>query len=201
MKTFFIKFKTKTNDYLHLLFKSAADNHFRIQKCIQNPNGEVRCDIVFDSFSALKSFQRKLRRITLSLSGTIALIVISTLVIQLVLPVFKSKAATYAWTQEDFSGGESASYLAGGENISNWTYYSSKDGEISADASGISLATASSSWTQTTSADFSAGTKTNVSESGGNLTVSSITQNYSFSQTNNSTTTSNPSSLSGGFNN
>lgn len=101
------KIKTKLNDYYHLIFKSTADNHFRIQHCHQNPEGEVKCDIFFNSYTALKNYQKKIRRVAFSTTGVIAVIIVSTLVIQVMLPVFKSKAATYDWVQ----GGDTNGWL------------------------------------------------------------------------------------------
>ncbi|EKE15915.1 MAG: PKD protein [uncultured bacterium] len=157
MKIISEKTKIKLMDYFHLIFKSAADNHIRIQRCIQDPNGEVKCDIVFNSYTSLKRFQKRLRRITLSLSGTIILIFVSTLVTQLILPVFKSKAATFDWVQTDWSGGVSALVSHNPDGSNNTTgvdTYASKDDGINAGAT-LTLASQSGTETRTTDADFS----------------------------------------------
>ena len=142
------KIKTALVDYWHLLFKSAAENQFRIQHCSQNPDGEIKCDLIFSSYIALKNYQKKVRRMTLSLSSVITLIIVSTLVIQLILPVFKIKAATYYWTQ---GGAENGWELAAPGTVvshpNSTATFDSKTEHLSA-GSSLSLTSTSASWQQ-----------------------------------------------------
>jgi hypothetical protein len=197
------KIKIKFKDYLHLIFHSAKDNHFRIQQCHQNPDGEVKCDIYFDSYIALKNYQKKVRRVTLSLSSAISVIVISTLVIQLILPVFKSQAATFNWQQNSWVGGAFPNdYVTHQETpVSNWNKYASKDANITADGDGVNLSSETVSWTQTTDTDFNVGTasQTAVSGSGNDALVQldTVATNYSVVQTDNTSTVANPGTQGG----
>ncbi|TSC94901.1 MAG: Ig domain-containing protein group 2 domain-containing protein [Candidatus Berkelbacteria bacterium Athens1014_28] len=190
------KIKIKIKDYFHLIFRSAKDNHFRIQQCHQNPDGEVRCDIYFDSYIALKKYQKKVRRVTLSLSSAISVIVISTLIIQLILPVFKSQAATFNWQQSSWTGGAFPNdYVAHQTTpVSNWDKYASKDEDITADGDGVTLSSEAVSWTQTTDTDFNAGTVSQTAMSGsgaeGFVQLDTFVTNYSVTQTDDTSTVS-----------
>lgn len=192
------KIKIKFRDYFHLIFHSAKDNHFRIQQCHQNPDGEVKCDIYFDSYIALKNYQKKVRRVTLSLSSAVSVIIISTLVIQLILPVFKSQAATFNWQQNSWVGGAFPTDYVEHQTtpVSDWNKYASKDSGITADGSGVSLSSENISWTETTDTDFGAGIKnqTVVSGSGadGLVQLDTAATNYSIVQTDDTATIASP---------
>ena len=71
------------------------------------------------------------------------------------------RGAVYGWTQTSWSGGASTTAVAthpGDET--GWTYFYSSDAGISTSTPGqISLASTTSSWTETTDADFNAGTQ------------------------------------------
>ena len=67
-------------DYFNFLFKSAAENHLRKQHCVKNSDGTYVCTMSFPSYSALKRYQKSVRRITVSLSTVIILVVIAFIV-------------------------------------------------------------------------------------------------------------------------
>ena len=72
------------------------------------------------------------------------------------------QAATYTWVQTDWSGGASTTATAvHPDNQTGWSYYSSASSTLSI-GTELSLSTVASSTTQTTQADFDAGTKNNV---------------------------------------
>jgi hypothetical protein len=75
----FSKMKTFWDDHMFLLFKSAAENHLRKQSCIKHADGTYVCTMSFQSFSALKRYQKKVRRLTVSLSMAIIMAVASFL--------------------------------------------------------------------------------------------------------------------------
>jgi uncharacterized protein (TIGR02145 family) len=74
------------------------------------------------------------------------------------------RGAVYGWNQTSWSGGASTTALArhpGDE--SGWTKYYSKDATVTTATPGqAGLSTTTGTWTQTTTADFNAGTKTNT---------------------------------------
>ncbi|MEW5907632.1 MAG: fibronectin type III domain-containing protein [Patescibacteria group bacterium] len=67
------------------------------------------------------------------------------------------EAATFNWTQSNWSGGASANTASHPTNQTGWSYYASKDANLSAGASSLTLSTIASSTTQTTNADFNSG--------------------------------------------
>ncbi|EKE19448.1 MAG: hypothetical protein ACD_9C00014G0001, partial [uncultured bacterium] len=121
-------------DHLHLLFKSAAVNHLRIQKCKITPErGEV-CNLSFESYSDLKKYQKKVRLFTYSFSSTVASVMIAMLVVQVFFPGGTSHGASYTWSQSDWntlSAVDNAEHNSGGDNTT-WTKYFSKDDAIAA---------------------------------------------------------------------
>lgn len=73
-------------------------------------------------------------------------------------------AATYGWVMTDWSGGVSTTaYATHADNQTGWTYIYSKDASIDTSVSGeVSLVISLTTSTDTTDADFTAGTETNV---------------------------------------
>jgi len=155
------QFKIKTVDYFHLLFKSAHYNYYRIETCKKDASGKIHCDISFDSYTALRQFQNKLRKISLGFGSLVTTTVIAAMIINLVTgPVLNSFAATFDFGQADWSGGASVDNASHASDQSGWTKYSSKDASVIAGAQ-ISLATTSGSKVQ--SDDGSTNTGFNLS--------------------------------------
>ncbi|KKR17656.1 MAG: hypothetical protein UT48_C0048G0007, partial [Parcubacteria group bacterium GW2011_GWE2_39_37] len=76
-------------------------------------------------------------------------------------------AATYGWSQSDWSGQATSTAATHLENQSGWQWFFSKEDGINITASGtVEMIAINSTSTQTTDADFNAGTKTNVVTSG-----------------------------------
>ncbi|HAR99579.1 MAG: hypothetical protein US57_C0019G0005 [Candidatus Moranbacteria bacterium GW2011_GWC2_37_73] len=143
-------------DHLHLLFKSAAHNHLRIQNALKNSDGTFQLTMQFESYSELKKYQKKLRTISISLSSALAMTVVAFIVAPYILNPSKSKAASFQWIQNSWAG------TAGAElaTKTGWTNYASKDENITATETGISLTLSTpQSVTENADADFT-GTKT-----------------------------------------
>jgi len=150
-------------DHWHLLLKSAAHNHLRIQQCKQKPELGESCNLSFGSYSELKRYQRKIRLFTFSASSTIASVAIAAVVLQLFFPTLKSRGATFIFNQTDWSGGVTANTANHADNQTGWNQYQSKDANIEVVGGGdLKLTANSGSVTQTNDVDFTGGTKTNV---------------------------------------
>jgi len=95
-----------------------------------------------------------------SLAGLFTLIIATTLTslfVSTVFPeIFKSYAATYTFTQTDWSGGESANTAIHPDNQSNWIEYETKDTYVSA-TSSVAMSLEAFSITEVNDADFNAG--------------------------------------------
>ncbi|KKR32263.1 MAG: hypothetical protein UT64_C0038G0001, partial [Candidatus Falkowbacteria bacterium GW2011_GWF2_39_8] len=121
------------------------------------------------SYHYFKNIQQKLR--TFSFAGVAALI-LATAITSLILNLtFGGKApgfaATYGWSQSDWSGQATSTAATHLENQSGWQWFFSKEDGINITASGtVEMIAINSTSTQTTDADFNAGTKTNVVTSG-----------------------------------
>ncbi|KKQ45804.1 MAG: RCC1 repeat-containing protein, partial [Candidatus Moranbacteria bacterium GW2011_GWC2_37_8] len=81
------------------LFKSAAVNHLRIQELMKNPDGTYQLTVKFGSYSELKNYQKKLRRLTVSLSSAVAMVAVAVIVAPYVMNPNRSSAANYSWVQ------------------------------------------------------------------------------------------------------
>ncbi len=79
-----------------------------------------------------------------------------------------TRGANYSWLQTSWSGGASTTATASHtNNQTGWTYYYSKDSGISAATPGeLTLSAQTASTTDTTDADFNAGTASNTYVSG-----------------------------------
>jgi len=92
-------------------------------------------------------------------------IIISSLLIAatlfLLYQTFSARSASYSWFQTDWSGGASTTAVARHPgDTSGWTKFQSKDAVVDAGTPGqVSLSSTTASWVETTTADFSAGTK------------------------------------------
>jgi len=100
------KIKNFLIDRYHLLFKGAAENHLRIQNALQNPDGSYQVTLKFDSYTDLKKYQKKLRRVTVSLSGAVAMVIVAFMVAPYVMNPSRSSAANFQWIQSNWSGAE-----------------------------------------------------------------------------------------------
>ena len=118
--------KSFFQDRYHLLFKGAAENHLRIQNALKNPDGTYQLTIKFDSYTDLKKYQKKLRRMTVSLSGALAMMIVAVIVAPYVMNPNKSAASNFTWIQNSWAGTAGATAA----NKSGWTGYASKDANI-----------------------------------------------------------------------
>ncbi|MDD5463778.1 MAG: hypothetical protein PHP62_01410 [Candidatus Moranbacteria bacterium] len=143
-------------DHFHLIFKSAADNHLRIQNALKNPDGTFQLTVRFGSYSELKKYQKKIRTISVSLSSAVAMTAVAFIIAPYVMNPSRSSAASFQWTQNSWAAG------AGAESATKtgWTKYASKDENITAAEAGISLTLPTpQSVAENADADFT-GTKT-----------------------------------------
>lgn len=108
-------------DHGHILFKSAAFNHLRLQQLQKEDRTGESCVLSFRSYSHLKQYQKRVRIITLSSSTALTAVVI-LVVAQLLFFGGGSKAASYGWTQTDWSGGtDTVNFPNHANNQTNWT--------------------------------------------------------------------------------
>lgn len=121
--------KTKNwfSDRYHLLFKSAAVNHLRIQEVLKNSDGSYQLSLRFASYSELKQYQRKLRRMTVSLSSAIAMVVVAFIVAPYILNPNRSSAAAFLWTQNSWVGAGTGAVKQYPADNSGSTDYTSKN--------------------------------------------------------------------------
>lgn len=143
-------------DHWHLLFKSAAHNHLRIQNEILKKEGGYQLTMRFGSYRELKKYQKKIRTISVSLSSAVAMTAVAFMVAPYVMNPSRSKAASFQWTQGDWSGVAGL----GAATKTGWTGYVSKEANVAVGAGGVSLVLpAPLSVAETNDADFS-GTQT-----------------------------------------
>ncbi|HEX8974843.1 MAG TPA: YncE family protein, partial [Patescibacteria group bacterium] len=162
-------------DHLNILFRSAAENHLRLQS-IKQASEEDGSTLEFQSYSHLKRYQKKARILTASLSSTMASVLIAIIIVQAIFPGNNSKGANYTFTQASWVGGATSNTAthpvppSNTDNRTGWTQYSAKDATVAAGAS-VQLAAQSGTITQTTDAGvgdipnsggFNAGTKSNT---------------------------------------
>ena len=145
MQNFFTKIKTFLTDHWQLLFKSASVNHLRIQELLKNSDGTYQLTVKFGSYSELKAYQKKLRRLTVSLSSAVAMVIVAIVVAPFVMHPSRSSASTFLWTQTSWAthatdpDTTASQYPA---NNSGWAEYNSKN-NVTASASGVTLPTPS----------------------------------------------------------
>ena len=143
------KIESFFQDRYHLLFKGAAENHLRIQNALKNPDGTYQLTIKFDSYTDLKKYQKKLRRMTVSLSGAMAMMIVAVIVAPYVMNPNKSAAANFIWIQNSWAGTAGATAAT----KSGWTGYASKDASITAGAT-VSLTQSTPSLTGDGTTDY-----------------------------------------------
>ncbi|EKE19915.1 MAG: hypothetical protein ACD_8C00086G0006 [uncultured bacterium] len=95
------KIPTFLKDHWHLLIKSAAQNHLRIQECKKPQAGQV-CNLEFGSFSELKRYQKKVRLFTYSFSSTMVSVAIAIVAMQMFFGTGSSQGASYVWQQDNW---------------------------------------------------------------------------------------------------
>jgi uncharacterized protein (TIGR02145 family) len=83
------------------------------------------------------------------------------------------RSASWSFIQTDWSGGASTTAVAVHPgDAEGWDYYYSADSAVATDTPGqISLASTTSEWTQTTDADFSAGTFSGTAATSGKIVL------------------------------
>lgn len=96
------KIKLIFKDHSRLLFKSSADNHLHLQKCREDSSGKIVCSMSFSSYSDLKSYQKKLRTVTVSLSSAVAMVLIAVIVSPLIFNAISIDAAGNEARSTDF---------------------------------------------------------------------------------------------------
>lgn len=166
----FQKIRTFMKDHFHLLFKSAAENHLRIQAIKKELKDQRRsqiaggvCNLQFQSYSQLKRYQKKVRLLTYSFSSTFTSLIVALIVVQLFFGAGKSQGATFGWLQNNWSGGADTVATANhSSNQNGWTKFFSKDANVAVSASSATLSATSNAWTDTSDGDFNAGSKTNT---------------------------------------
>ncbi|HAS00147.1 MAG: hypothetical protein US57_C0002G0052 [Candidatus Moranbacteria bacterium GW2011_GWC2_37_73] len=159
LKIFFI-------DHFHLLFKSAALNHLRIQECKSKSKVGDVCNFNFDSYSQLKRYQKKVRLFTFSTSFTAALIFVAVASFQF-LNIQQGKSATFGWLQTDWSGGIDAVATAiHTSNQNGWIKFFSKDDDVDTSSGEIKISSTTDSFVTTSDTDFNAFAKTQSFVSG-----------------------------------
>jgi|GEM_PF-4773068 len=210
----FSKTKTYFIDRYHLLFRGAAENHLRIQQALQNPDGTYQVTLKFDSYTELKKYQKKLRRITVSLSSAMAMVLIAVIVAPYVYNPSRSSASNYAWTQTGWDALANASATIEHPSAGQTTY-AFKDGGISTTSGNeVTLLATVGSKTQTNNgttvtgfnlsgADFdSAKTVVSGTDTAAVVQLGTMTQGATLTQTNETANTPDPITYpTGGFNN
>ena len=139
LKSAYNKTKNFVKDRYNLLFKGAAVNHLRIQDALRNSDGTYQLTIKFNSYTELKRYQKKLRRVTVSLSSAVAMIIVAVIASPYVMNPNKSSASTFLfkqikWTTQDSNYANTANYPS---DNSGFVKYNSKSSsiQITADAS------------------------------------------------------------------
>ena len=135
-------------DHFFLLFQSTRKNYERINgqdidkipaSSAGRPASSASEKQGFDSFNNLERYQKKVRKITFSLSGAVA----AALILALIVPYFFSsnsaEASAFIFSQSSWAGGATANTAAHPTNKTSWTEYASKDATTSAAAGGVSL--------------------------------------------------------------
>lgn len=121
------KIKTWTSDRYHILFKSAAVNHLRIQDVLRNSDGSYQLSLRFASYSELKQYQKKLRKLTVSLSSAVAMMVVAFIMAPYIMNPSRSSAATFLWTQNSWVGSGTGAVKQYPVDNSGVTDYASKN--------------------------------------------------------------------------
>ncbi|EKD46593.1 MAG: hypothetical protein ACD_67C00157G0001, partial [uncultured bacterium] len=157
LKNFSQKSKTFLIDHFHLLFKSSAENHLRIQKCKKIKEGES-CNLQFNSYSELKRYQKKVRVLTFSTSSIFSIALVAIVSMQIFLSS-TSQGATFQFQQTNWST-QSANTAVHPGDKTGWNKYESKDASISLVNGGadVQLLRTDANKTETTEVDFADGT-------------------------------------------
>ncbi len=139
------------------------------------------------SYVKFKIVQKRIKAFSLiGLSTLISATVIVSLILNLATgPIQKSRAATYYFTQTTWSGGESTTLATHQNDQSGWTYYGSKDSNLTINADGnLELSTSTATWTQTTDSDFNTGDDSNTEVSNNSVVLLNTNKNILFGTTN-----------------
>ena len=157
---------------LTLLFKTAEEGFEVIREEAEEFHGQALLFISAEKKKGGKLLDQlfrvhktKKRRATVLSATAVFLLIAGSLVTSifstLMYPnIFQSSAATYTWTQTDWSGGVSASVAqhSDGSPEQNWIYYKSKDDNINIDGSGnITMSSGSQDTEYDTTTDFAQG--------------------------------------------
>lgn len=84
---------TSFRDHGRLIFKSAAHNHLRIQEIRRGQHGGIFCTISFNSYTALKEYQKKVRVVSFGLTSGLAMFIVGLVLIPVFFDPSGSKAA------------------------------------------------------------------------------------------------------------
>ena len=134
------KIKSFFQDRYHLLFKGAAENHLRIQNALKNPDGTYQLTIKFDSYTDLKKYQKKLRRMTVSLSGALAMMIVAVIVAPYLTNPNKSAAAQFTWLQNKWTDANAnPAATINHSNQSSATSYYQKDSDIATSGTSVTM--------------------------------------------------------------
>lgn len=126
------------------------------------------------SYHTYKQIQTKIR--IFSTAGVMTLVVVavaSSLITNLIFgPKKPTFAATFGWLQTSFIGGVTTTPAMHPGNQSGWSWFLSKDNGINITASGtVQLGQITGSTTQTTDADFNAGTNSSTTVANNAVTL------------------------------
>ncbi|EKD58323.1 MAG: hypothetical protein ACD_56C00148G0004 [uncultured bacterium] len=132
------KIKNFFKDHYHILFKSAAVNHLRIQEILKSPDGTYNLTVKFGSYSALKNYQRKMRRLTVSLSSAVAMVVVAFVVAPYIMNPSRSSASNFTWTQNAWTS-QTSNVKKYPDNNNGVTEYSSKNDKIDVTSGKIAM--------------------------------------------------------------
>ncbi|MEI7890670.1 MAG: fibronectin type III domain-containing protein [bacterium] len=184
-KTFSVqKIAVFLQDHWHLLSKSAAENHLRIAKIKAEKNLNSQSNLNFNSYSHLKNYQKKVKLFTYSFSSTAFSIFLAIIAIQVFFPGGITHSATFHFAQTSWAT-QSANVAVHNSNQTLWSEFQSKDAGIALANGGndLQLQQITQAVTQTTEADFNAGTKTNTETLGtGNSASLSIVKDLSVNE-------------------
>ena len=157
---------------LIMLFKSAEEGFEVIKEEAHDIHGKALLFVKDEkkkgkqALGELKQIHltKQRRAATISASAVFLFIVgslVTALFSTLIYPnIFQSQAATFTWTQTDWSGGTSTAIAehSGGSPEQNWTNYASADSNITIDGSGnITMSSGIQDVEETTTEDFNAG--------------------------------------------
>jgi len=123
------------------------------------------------SYINFKNIRHQVHFFSLSTASTIVVVSVVTSLVTNFLFGGKNptEAATFGWTQGSWVTASTTAKASHSTNQAGWNYFYSKDAGISTSSGVISIATANTSWTQTSNADFLTSTFNNTIATSGTI--------------------------------